>query len=128
MTTHKILIVDDDEILRGLLQLTLELEGYVVETAADGEEGLAIMRESQFDLVLLDLVMPRVDGIKFLRLLKDSGATVPPILIISSTSGEKIADMHGEIGVIGFARKPVEPVKLVALVSDALNGALARRA
>lgn len=124
MSNSHILVVDDDEILSGLLQLTLEIEGYIVDTAANGEEGLAKMRESQFDLVLLDLVMPRVDGIKFLRLLRDGGSVVPPVLIISSTAGEELAGKHGEYGVIGFARKPVEPAKLVALVKEALSGGM----
>jgi DNA-binding response OmpR family regulator len=123
MTQGHILIVDDDEILSGLLQLTLELEGYTVDTAANGEIGLAKMREVHFDLVLLDLVMPRVDGVKFLRLRKDDGGPMPPVIIISSTSGEEVAGLPAEMGVLGFLRKPVEPARLVKQVEKALAGA-----
>jgi len=122
MTQGNILIVDDDEILSGLLQLTLELEGHEVDTAADGAVGLKKMREGNFDLVLLDLVMPRVDGIKFLRLRHDEGGPMPPVLIISSTSGEEVTGLSGELGVVGFVRKPVEPARLVKLVGQALAG------
>ncbi len=122
MTQGNILIVDDDEILSGLLQLTLELEGHEVDTAADGAIGLKKMREGNFDLVLLDLVMPRVDGIKFLRLRLDEGGPMPPVLIISSTSGEEVSSMPSELGVVGFVRKPVEPARLVRLIGQALAG------
>jgi DNA-binding response OmpR family regulator len=122
MTQGHILIVDDDEILSGLLQLTLELEGYTVETAANGEIGLDKMRATHFDLVLLDLVMPRVDGIKFLRLRHDEGGPMPPVIIISSTSGEEVSGLPAEMGVLGFLRKPVEPTRLVEQVGKALAG------
>ena len=117
----KILIIDDDEVLSGLLQLTLELEGHHVETAPDGSRGLRMATSSHFDLIILDLVMPQVDGIRFLRLLKDRGAAAPPIVILSSAIESEGAGQFSELGVVDAARKPVEPARLVAIVERALG-------
>ena len=116
----RILIIDDDVILAGLLQLTLELEGFEVDTAADGDEGLALVRQKQFDLILLDLVMPRMDGIKFLRLLNESDAKRPPVMIVSSATGSELTEQHRAMGVVDIARKPVEPANLVERAKAAL--------
>ena len=117
----RILVIDDDAILAGLLQLTLQLEGYDVETAEDGEVGLARVRADHFDLILLDLVMPNVDGIKFLRLLRESSAQSPPVMIVSSATDGVLTDQHRAMGVIDIARKPVEPSLLVERVAAALS-------
>lgn len=117
----RILIIDDDEILSGLLQLTLELEGYAVECAGDGDIGLKRACAEDFDLIILDLVMPRMDGIKFLRLLNDSGAARPPVMIVSSAASGPPTDQHRALGVVDIARKPVEPAELVARVRRALG-------
>lgn len=118
--TARILIIDDDVILAGLLQLTLELEGFEVDTAADGDEGLALVRQKPFDLILLDLVMPRMDGIKFLRLLNEGNAKRPPVMIVSSATGTELTEQHRAMGVVDIARKPVEPAMLVKRARAAL--------
>ena len=120
MTTQRVLIVDDDTILSGLLQLTLELEGYAVTTAPDGSDALALLEKRDFDIIILDIVMPRMDGIRFLRVLNDSGASRPPILVISSAAGNDLTDQYRALGVVGIARKPIEPAALVARVAEAL--------
>ena len=120
----KILIVDDDTILSGLLQLTLELEGYAVETAHDGAEALDVLERSGFDLIILDIVMPKMDGIKFLRLFHDrslaTGKPQPPILILSSAVDSQLTEQQQAMGVVGVARKPIEPAALVQRVAEAL--------
>lgn len=116
----RILIIDDDPILAGLLQLTLELEGHQVATAEDGAAGLDLVNSEHFDLILLDLVMPKIDGIKFLRLLAEKGDARPPVMIVSSAINEELTDQHRALGVVDIARKPVEPDELVARVSRAL--------
>lgn len=109
----RILIIDDDQILAGLLQLTMELEGFDVTVEHDGEAGLKRLAAERFDLVLLDLIMPKVDGIKFLRLLADSGDQRPPIMIISSAIDEGNVGKFRSLGVVDIARKPVEPAELI---------------
>ena len=117
----RILIIDDDAILAGLLQLTLELEGFDVATAPDGEAGLDLVRARNFDLIMLDLVMPKMDGIRFLRLLNEHGAKRPPVMIVSSAIGSDLTDQHRAMGVVAIARKPVEPAQLVAMARDILS-------
>ncbi|MEM8725671.1 MAG: response regulator [Pseudomonadota bacterium] len=120
----RILVIDDDPILAGLLQLTLELEGYEVSVASDGDAGMKMVTTERFDLILLDLVMPKIDGIKFLRLLAESGAHRPPVMIVSSAIEENLTDQYRALGVVDIARKPVEPAELVKRARRALaNGA-----
>jgi CheY-like chemotaxis protein len=120
----RILIVDDDTILSGLLQLTLELEGYEVETAHDGAEALATLKAGSFDLIILDIVMPKMDGIKFLRLFHDRSVAEsraqPPIIVLSSAVDGTLTEQQRAMGVVGVARKPIEPATLVRHVGEAL--------
>ncbi len=117
----RILVVDDDPILAGLLQMTLQLEGYDVAVASDGDVGLKLVTSERFDLVMLDLVMPKIDGLKFLRLLAESGADRPPVMIVSSAMEEKMTDNLRALGVVDIARKPVEPAELVTRAKRALS-------
>lgn len=111
--TARILVIDDDVILAGLLRLTLELEGFDVMVENDGDAGLRRVMAERFDLVLLDLIMPKVDGIKFLRLLAERGSERPPIMIVSSAIDEGLTDQYRSMGVVDIARKPIEPAELV---------------
>lgn len=120
MSQRQILIVDDDELLSEMLRLTLELEGFGVATALNGAEGLDLVRSRRFDLIILDLVMPRMDGIKFLRIMHDTIEARPPVLIISASVGDQLGDQHRAMGVVGVARKPLDPAALVARVRAAL--------
>lgn len=117
----RILIIDDDEILSALLKLTLEVEGYEVACAEDGDTGFARLQRERFDLVILDLVMPRMDGIKFLRVLGDSDVARVPVLIVSSAASGPPTEQHRALGVVDIARKPVEPAELVRRVARALG-------
>ena len=121
MTAQHVLIVDDDDILASLLELTLELEGYRVSTAPDGEEALARMAQGGIDLVVLDLVMPKMDGVRFLRVLNQQGSARPPVIVISSTAGNTLSDEFRALGVVAIARKPVEPAWLVGEIAAALT-------
>lgn len=122
--SQKILVIDDDTILSGLLQLTLELEGYLVETAPDGMEALAMLQAGSFDLIILDIVMPKMDGIKFLRVFHDrclaEARVQPPIIVLSSAVDNALTDQQRAMGVVAVARKPIEPMALVERVGEAL--------
>lgn len=121
MNQRQILIVDDDELLSEMLRLTLELEGFAVTTALNGAEGLERLRSRAFDLVILDLVMPRMDGVKFLRIFNDTVERRPPVLVISASAGNQLGDQHRALGVVGVARKPLDPGGLVQRVRAALG-------
>jgi CheY-like chemotaxis protein len=68
---NSILVVDDEDALRTVLSSELESEGYIVATAGDGDEAISVLQGKSFDLVLLDIKMPRVDGFEVLRFIKE---------------------------------------------------------
>ncbi len=82
----KILIVEDDRFLRELYEELLRDEGFEVATAEDGEEGLTKMREGGYDLILLDILMPKRDGLDILRELKKEGPAKPngPVVLLTN--------------------------------------------
>src|SRR4051812_23558850 len=76
-----ILIIDDEKAIRKTLSEILSYEGYKIDEAADGEEGLKKLREKEFDVILCDIKMPKVDGIEFLEKSKDINGDTPIIMI-----------------------------------------------
>jgi len=114
----KILIIDDDLLDRNILSASLTEEGYTVDTAENGRVGLQLVREKPFDTVLLDLVMPEIDGFDVLKIIKaDARIRHVPVIIIS---GEE--DLAGitrciSIGAEDYMQKPFDPVLLRARVS-----------
>ena len=123
MKQRHILIVDDDDLLSEMLKMTLELEGYTVATAPNGAEGLEQVKARKFDLIILDLVMPKMDGVKFLRVMNDNIAEKPPVLVISASAGNQLGDQHKALGVVGIARKPLDPAGIVNRVRAVLDEA-----
>lgn len=91
---HKILVVEDEEILLTALQEELRQGGYTVDGAVDGEDGLVKIKAFKPDLVLLDLVMPKMDGMAVLRKLKESPETAElPVVILTNLSDyERISE------------------------------------
>ena len=117
----RVLVIDDDMILANLLKLTLELDGFDVAVAHDGGAGLTKLREQRFDLVILDLVMPNVDGVRFLRMLAETDAPRPRVMVLSSAIEEGVTEAWRALGVVDVARKPVEPGELVKRARRALD-------
>jgi DNA-binding NtrC family response regulator len=117
-----ILIVDDEAEIRESLQTLLELEGYQVETAANGEEGLSKLGEQPFDLVLLDLALPGRSGIELLPEIRALDPQLPVIIITAyGTVEDAVRAMQGGAG--NFLQKPWDNEKLLADV----RAAVARR-
>ena len=113
-----ILIVEDNaDIARGLRD-NLEVEGYEVDIAADGEQGLARIRGRPPRLVILDLMLPRVDGMQVLRRLRDEGFEMP-VLILSARAGEAEKVRGFRVGADDYVTKPFGLRELLARV-DAL--------
>ncbi|MFD8480203.1 response regulator [Kitasatospora sp. NPDC059673] len=115
-TSGRVLVVDDSEAIRRLITVNLELEGFEVVTAADGAECLEVVRRVAPDVVTLDVVMPRLDGLRTAARLRAAWETAHlPIAIVSACTP---ADLErGEsVGVDGYLAKPFDPADLIELV------------
>ncbi|MBA3347090.1 MAG: response regulator [Actinobacteria bacterium] len=109
-----VLIVDDDERLREYIRVNLEAEGYVVREAASAEEGLAALDEESPDLILLDVMMPKVDGWEMLqRVHEKHGVGAIPVIMFSGKVDERSADEASSRGAQGFIGKPFDPRALI---------------
>jgi signal transduction histidine kinase len=117
----KILVVDDERLNRELLSTNLQESGYTVETAEDGEEALRMLRAQPFDAVLLDLVMPRMDGYQVLAEMKrDDALRRIPVMVISSTDEMESIVRCIEMGATDYLPKPFNPVLLHARIRASL--------
>ncbi|MGA4851333.1 response regulator [Streptomyces sp. G5(2025)] len=110
------LVVDDNKVIRQLIRVNLELEGFEVVTAADGAECLDVVHQVQPDVVTLDVVMPRLDGLRTAaRLRADARTRHLPIVIVSACTQYEV-ESGLEVGVDAFLAKPFEPGELVGTV------------
>lgn len=119
---EKILVVDDEPDIRTLCKVNLEYEGYRVIEAGDGLEGLKVLKAEDPDVVLLDVMMPRMDGWEFMRKAKEDEATalIPIILLTAKADDSSQMQGWGE-GIIDFVSKPFNPVILAKHVQKALS-------
>jgi twitching motility two-component system response regulator PilH len=121
--SHLVLVIDDDEIERALLQRCLESAGYRVFTAADGESGVGLVREHRPDLVVLDIVMPHLNGYQTCRRLRAEPATAAtPVLMLTSKDQDVDRLWAGEAGASAFLTKPVDVARLLATAGALLGG------
>ncbi|WP_432134101.1 response regulator [Streptomyces sp. bgisy154] len=112
----RVLVVDDNKVIRQLIRVNLELEGFEVVTAADGAECLDVVHQVQPDAVTLDVVMPRMDGLRTAaRLRADPRTRDLPLAIVSACTQYEV-DAGLEVGVDAFLAKPFEPAELVEVV------------
>jgi len=120
---HNILIVDDDPHIRELLSFALAKAGMTASEAADGEAALAAMRRTTPDLVVLDINMPRLDGLELCRQLRASGGATAnlPILFLSSRDDEIDRIIGIEMGGDDYVVKPFSPREVVARISAILK-------
>jgi len=121
----KILVVDDNALCRMVVSQLLKEAGHEVTTAADGEEALAAFRDGQFDAVLLDVQMPRLDGLALCRILKGSPQTRNvPIVMLSGLSTAESRSECLAAGADDFLSKPASSGELLARLNSALNSRL----
>lgn len=120
--SKKVLVVDDQPHIVRLIQVNLEKEGFQVATAGDGVEGLQRAQETQPDLVILDVIMPRKDGFQLLRELKadEQFADTPVIMLTVKTHNADIVEGLKE-GAELYLPKPFHPKELVSLVKRVLE-------
>lgn len=116
----KILVVDDEEALRSVLSAELLAEGYTVDTAVDGENAVSILGEEDFDLVLLDIKMKRVDGFEVLRHVKKVRPETK-VIMLTGFADLKNAIESKRLGAEDFVSKPYDLVDLLTTVERVLS-------
>ena len=114
-----VLVIEDDQNIRELLQMYLEKEGYAVTTASDGEQGLAKFRSIRPDLVLLDLMMPGLDGWAVCRAIRSDSQTPVIMLTAKSETDDKVAGL--KTGADDYITKPFEMKEVLARIEAVLR-------
>lgn len=120
MMVERILVVDDDEVLRMLVTDTLEFEGYTIEEAEDGLEGYEKIANSQYDVIILDYMMPQLTGMEVLDKIQSFSLDVP-IIMLTAKAQQGDREMAKRFGANYFMAKPFSPAELVALVKQILQ-------
>ena len=115
----KILVVDDEQVLVKGIKFNLEHEGYQVEVGYDGEQAVELAREGSFDLILLDLMMPKIDGLQACMRIREF-SNVPVIML--TAKGEDADKLMGfESGADDYITKPFNPIEVIARVKSQLR-------
>jgi DNA-binding response OmpR family regulator len=118
-----ILIVDDDQELSDGLRIVLEKQGYRVMQARDGQQGKALIHQHRPDLVILDMMMPRMGGYPVLEHFRGK-TDAPPIIMITANEGSRHKAYAEYLGVIDYIRKPFAMERLLESVQKGLAGKL----
>ena len=119
--TKTILIVDDDPELSDGLRIMLERHGYCVLQARDGQQGKSLIYQHRPDLVILDMMMPRMGGYPVLEHFRDK-ADAPPIIMITANEGSRHKAYAEYLGVVDYIRKPFAMERLLESVERGLSG------
>lgn len=117
-----ILVVDDDKNTRRYLQAVLEAENYTVSTAANGEDALAVMDQAYIDLVVLDIMMPNMDGYAFTEILRKSNSELPVLMV---SAKQLPVDRHKGflVGTDDYMTKPIDETELLLRIKALLRRA-----
>ena len=118
----QIIVVDDEVDLIELLSYNLKKEGFIVDSASDGETALAKIKNGKYDLVVLDLMLPGVQGLEICRILRNNPKTARMPVIMLTAKGEEVDRIIGlEMGADDYMTKPFSPRELVARVKAVLR-------
>ncbi|MFM1848667.1 MAG: hypothetical protein RL417_2141, partial [Pseudomonadota bacterium] len=115
-----IAIIEDDESVRRSLTLNLELEGFKVVTAGDGEEGILLINEAHPDLILLDVMMPKKDGLQACKEIRGAGISTP-LILLTARSAEVDKVLGLDLGADDYLAKPFGMLELIARVKALLR-------
>jgi two-component system phosphate regulon response regulator PhoB len=129
---YRVLVVDDDPMVTRLVRINLELEQFEVEEAWDGKTAMKILRESPPDLLVLDIMMPQMDGWEILKQMRDDeGLKELPVVILTAKVQDENIAKGWRMGADGYIVKPFNPVNLAeslnAVLSSSYEERLARR-
>ena len=121
----KLLVVDDEQNIRSMIRKYAEFDGYTVDEADDGMEAVRMFKKGAYDLIIMDVMMPELDGFSACREIRRSDAQTPIIML--SARGEEYDRIHGfELGVDDYVVKPFSPRELMMRVSAVLKRAAAK--
>ena len=122
MTQHTILVVDDEEDILELVRFNLAKEGYTILCAASGEEAWRILTDTAIDLLVLDLMLPGMDGLELARRMKGESSTNMIPIVMLSAKGEEVDIVTGlELGADDYVTKPFSPRVLTARIRAVLR-------
>jgi len=122
----RVLVVEDDRRLAGAVRRGLEGEGYAVDVAHDGAEGVWLARENAYDALVLDVMLPQLSGLEVCRVLRDEGSWVP-VLMLTAKNGEQDEARALDTGADDFLSKPFSFVVLLARLRALVPRAAATR-
>lgn len=120
----KILLIEDDPLMMNLYENIFKREGFEVDIAQSGAEGLVKAKEVSYDIILLDIMMPEMDGFEVLQKLKADGATKNiPVVTLTNLAGDADAKRAIKLGAIKYLIKSeYDPVEISKMVKDVLSG------
>ncbi|MGI9535270.1 MAG: response regulator [Thermodesulfobacteriota bacterium] len=121
----RILVIEDEELLRNLYSELLEMKGFKVDTSTDGQEALEFLKDTKPDLMLLDVNMPNIDGVEFLRIIKKDNKLkkIPVLLITGVIQVEKISACL-DLGAVGYIEKANSPVEVISKIEMILGAVI----
>jgi len=123
LANETILVIEDDSSVRTLLSKALAGKGYQVETSEDGLEGLTRLESLRPDLIIVDIMMPRLDGMTFVRAIKQHERTQPiPVIFLTAKNDPKTMIQGINLGARFYVTKPFQIDELLAKVQKALAG------
>jgi adenylate cyclase len=119
----KVLVIDDDPVIVELLRVNFEIEGFEVMVAGDGPEGLQVAATGRPDVILSDIMMPRMDGLEVVSKLKSGAATKHiPVILLSAKAQNAEVQLGLDAGADDYVTKPFDPFELI----DRVNAVLAK--
>src|SRR3984885_11281756 len=122
MAGERVLVIDDSPTITKVVQLVLTKAGYEVQTAPDGEAGLVAVRASRPDLILLDFVMPRMNGYQFCRELTADPKLRDIPVILMSAKGDQVGERFVKVmGIVDYITKPFSPEAITAVVQHTVG-------
>lgn len=117
-TVHRVLVVDDEEPIQELLRYNLEKSGYEVKTAGDGFKAIELARKFQPDLVLLDIMMPKMDGVETCRQLRELPSLQNTFIIFLTARSEEYSEVAAfDVGADDYITKPIKPRALLSRIA-----------
>jgi CheY-like chemotaxis protein len=118
----RLLVIDDDAVIIELLRVSFEIEGFEVISARDGQEGLERARADRPDVVISDIMMPRLDGLQLVTRLKGDPATRHlPVILLSAKAQNAEVQQGLEAGADDYVTKPFDPLELIDIVHSVLE-------